>query len=584
MDEKIKERYDHGIEKNAAKKIIKYVEKRITEPIEESVNKRIVEITEFNKAELDLHLKKKLKETISMINKAIEIKIEEQEEKANNELLKLLNMNFSANVTANILINKYGVKNPINDIIEILQNISISNIEKIHLFYDNSNSIDIKFYKKVISCFEIVSNKKEYKNNNYLELFNRTLIDNMYYGINEIQNYIDVNKLDRRIVNKQSFSTDIGDEVIEEEENTVEEKKVEEKKVEEKKVEEKKVEEKKVEEKKVIEEKKVEEKKVVEKKKVKESKVKEEKVNTEIFIQLDTFGGTQKVDLEMAPKINIIDKIDIGDKTLYYYNNMKDWDTVNKTEKIIFEYFLKEENIPDNYFAFPWDKDITINYKVEKPSCFTVMLGNKISNIKYLQLAKDLNITHIFVSHLTELTRINGEELGLKLIPFSICINEENIGSEINNIINRQYLVNYVGNKNKLIREKIFNEFKDKNDDCYIKEIEDKEYTFEIMNNSKFTLCPAGNGVNSIRIWEAMRYGSIPIILSDTLLLPEIGEFNWTDCFMIYNEKDISKLYDELKGIGEDKLNELSNNCIKYYNKYFSNENIQNLVFNYYGF
>ena len=41
-------------------------------------------------------------------------------------------------------------------------------------------------------------------------------------------------------------------------------------------------------------------------------------------------------------------------------------------------------------------------------------------------------------------------------------------------------------------------------------------------------------------------------------------------------------IYVELKGIDDEKLGIMSNNCIKYYNKYFSNDNINNEVFNYY--
>ncbi|QEY32402.1 hypothetical protein EVJ50_09430 [Synechococcus sp. RSCCF101] len=37
---------------------------------------------------------------------------------------------------------------------------------------------------------------------------------------------------------------------------------------------------------------------------------------------------------------------------------------------------------------------------------------------------------------------------------------------------------------------------------------------------SCFALCPSGSGPNSIRLWEALGYGAIPVILSDTLELP----------------------------------------------------------------
>ncbi len=42
----------------------------------------------------------------------------------------------------------------------------------------------------------------------------------------------------------------------------------------------------------------------------------------------------------------------------------------------------------------------------------------------------------------------------------------------------------------------------------------------EIMDESTFTLCPSGTGPNSIRLWEAMLNGSIPVILSDRWAAP----------------------------------------------------------------
>ncbi|KPQ06215.1 MAG: Exostosin family [Rhodobacteraceae bacterium HLUCCA12] len=42
----------------------------------------------------------------------------------------------------------------------------------------------------------------------------------------------------------------------------------------------------------------------------------------------------------------------------------------------------------------------------------------------------------------------------------------------------------------------------------------------EIMDDSVFTLCPSGSGPNSIRLWEAMVNGSIPVILSDSWAAP----------------------------------------------------------------
>ena len=42
----------------------------------------------------------------------------------------------------------------------------------------------------------------------------------------------------------------------------------------------------------------------------------------------------------------------------------------------------------------------------------------------------------------------------------------------------------------------------------------------QTLQNSVFALCPSGSGPNSIRLWEALGYGTIPVILSDCLALP----------------------------------------------------------------
>lgn len=42
----------------------------------------------------------------------------------------------------------------------------------------------------------------------------------------------------------------------------------------------------------------------------------------------------------------------------------------------------------------------------------------------------------------------------------------------------------------------------------------------EIVRNSVFSLCPSGTGPNSIRLWESIGLGAIPVILADDLALP----------------------------------------------------------------
>ncbi len=42
----------------------------------------------------------------------------------------------------------------------------------------------------------------------------------------------------------------------------------------------------------------------------------------------------------------------------------------------------------------------------------------------------------------------------------------------------------------------------------------------DVLKRSKFSLCPSGSGPNSIRLWESIGAGAVPVIMADTLELP----------------------------------------------------------------
>jgi hypothetical protein len=152
------------------------------------------------------------------------------------------------------------------------------------------------------------------------------------------------------------------------------------------------------------------------------------------------------------------------------------------------------------------------------------------------------------------------------------------------------------------VRLKIFN-ILDKNPDCYIvrrnqwhydgvvykgaKET-NKNYENDFKNNlmeSKFSLCPSGTGPNSIRISESMSFGSIPVILANSLILPEIPQINYNDIFVFFSENNILNLYGYLKHLecNLEKLNEMSRKNVEIYNTYFAPDKIINTVLVFYG-
>jgi hypothetical protein len=63
-----------------------------------------------------------------------------------------------------------------------------------------------------------------------------------------------------------------------------------------------------------------------------------------------------------------------------------------------------------------------------------------------------------------------------------------------------------------------------------------ESYYSGLMNMSKFILCPQGFGVSSIRLFEAMSFGRIPIVISDEAKLPLEDEIDYN--FLIRIEED----------------------------------------------
>lgn len=62
----------------------------------------------------------------------------------------------------------------------------------------------------------------------------------------------------------------------------------------------------------------------------------------------------------------------------------------------------------------------------------------------------------------------------------------------------------------------------------------------EVLARSHFTLCPPGSATSSYRIFEAMRAGSVPVLISDQLVLPEGPD--WASCSVRIAEKDASRV------------------------------------------
>lgn len=82
----------------------------------------------------------------------------------------------------------------------------------------------------------------------------------------------------------------------------------------------------------------------------------------------------------------------------------------------------------------------------------------------------------------------------------------------------------------------------------------DEEEFSLILSDSLFSLCPSGSGPNTIRLWESIGFGSIPVVLSDTHKLP--GNFALWEKAVVFieeTEENIRSIPDILESIARDK-------------------------------
>lgn len=82
----------------------------------------------------------------------------------------------------------------------------------------------------------------------------------------------------------------------------------------------------------------------------------------------------------------------------------------------------------------------------------------------------------------------------------------------------------------------------------------DAEEYGSLLSDTVFSLCPSGTGPNSIRLWESLGFGCIPVIISDTLRLPG-GIKEWSDAaiFIREDQNAVELMLHQLRELSKDK-------------------------------
>lgn len=309
---------------------------------------------------------------------------------------------------------------------------------------------------------------------------------------------------------------------------------------------------------------------------------------------------------------------------------IKSWQTPAQTEKFYYLNHLSYANHCDTsyknedlyYFAFPWasfldfynkDHDSIIyepnnqqfeqnirilqskNYLISNNSYMLTTICQHIYWYKLIHIWKHLGITHTYCSHLTS----HPSTILVPNIKFAswplYAVNKENTFRNKNLCYiqpkNKKYLCSFIGcvdepyyrsdvrqkihdiiiscnrkdvfltvNKDWFFRNETFSP------DTAITITKDVEQYNIVLSNSVFSLCPEGSGPNTIRLWESMSVGSVPVLFENDWIKPEISYFDWSDLAITIKQTEINNLIEILSSVPMERIEQMSINCINAYN------------------
>lgn len=257
-----------------------------------------------------------------------------------------------------------------------------------------------------------------------------------------------------------------------------------------------------------------------------------------------------------------------------------------------FESFKKFSHQECNYFIVP--VKIKNKNKIISEKKIQILLNQ----LEFYEKNKEKHVFFITGDNHEEIDKIKDSII----FQNSICYYSKNLPLHYNALvfpnqireINQSYFdISFLGNLNFPLRENIkkkleknFNlkinisefDYWNFNKNKKIKEISKINY-FNLMNNSKFILCPRGNALNSIRFFETLSFGKIPILISDTIKLPLKSKINYDKICLKIKEKNLDEICDKVKYFMENNdLNLISKECRKIWENYFKEDKFNYFV------
>lgn len=98
----------------------------------------------------------------------------------------------------------------------------------------------------------------------------------------------------------------------------------------------------------------------------------------------------------------------------------------------------------------------------------------------------------------------------------------------------------------------------------------------DMMGRSKFSLTPRGTGISSIRLFESLKMGSVPVIISDDIELPFSDK--WKEFSVTIKEDELDTIEEVLSKFNDSKIKEMSKKGQEFWEEYCSDENLYKTI------